>query len=193
MPYTEENILNSQIALNVLREIAKSDEGAYTKQISDVLGSPETTISHIVKKLRELNMIERGRRTKAQFYEVNYKGISSYWFGELQEYAQRSPKPNYDLEVEDVLEFTEEHQAKIRCLAESFFEKSLNSKEHSLTLEQFLFGNFALSMKNYESLYNNEEEIPQVVKVTENLLMGYSNTPTYRRELLKALGDEDLI
>lgn len=193
MPYTEENILNSQIALNVLREIAKSDEGAYTKQISDVLGSPETTISHIVKKLRELNMIERGRRTKAQFYEVNYKGISSYWFGELQEYAQRSPKPNYDLEVEDVLEFTEEHQAKIRGLAESFFEKSLNSKEHSLTLEQFLFGNFALSMKNYESLYNDEEEIPQVVKVTENLLMGYSNTPTYRGELLKALGDEDLI
>jgi hypothetical protein len=48
-------------------------------------------------------------------------------------------------------------------------------------------------MKNYEPLYSDEEEIPQVVKVTENLLMGYSNTPTYRGELLKALSDEDLI
>jgi predicted transcriptional regulator len=191
MPYTEQNIRNSEIALDVLREIADSEDGAYTKQISDTLDSPETTISHIVNELRNLEIIKRGKRTKAQYYEVNYGGMSSYWFEELEKYAREcDPKP--ELDVENLAQSTEEHEEEIRGLAESFFERALKSKRHRLTLEQFMFSNFALTMKNYQYLFQGET-VPESVEITEFLLMTLSDTPTYRGELLEALVDQEMI
>jgi predicted transcriptional regulator len=188
MPYDEDNILNSETALNVLREIRESGEkGTYTKEISNELGASKTTISHIIKELRDLEAIKRGKRTKAQYYKIDYQGLTDYWFATLMDYLRQAPLddvyPSMDKSMKEIFEEDEE---EIRQLSQDYFRNALGGKRHQMTLYDFLFTNYAQSFKNYEN-YLSGTETPDWVVALETTLTSYSEIPTYGVELSEAL------
>ncbi|MBY6293876.1 DUF2250 domain-containing protein [Nanohaloarchaea archaeon H01] len=188
MPYDEDNILNSETALNVLREIRTSGEkGTYTKEIAKELDASKTTISHIIKELRDLGMIERGKRTKAQYYKIDYEGLIDYWFEILMNYLRRVPLDDvYSGIDKSMRELFEENEEEIRQLSQDYFRNALGGKRYQMTLYDFLFTNYALSSKNYKT-YLPGTETPDWVIALETVLTSYSEIPTHEPEFSKAL------
>lgn len=190
MPYSEENILNSETALDVLREIRTSGEkGTYTKAIADKLDASKTTISHIIKELRDLGMIERGKRTKAQYYKIDYQGLTDYWFVALMDYLEEVPLddvyPHMDMSIREIFE---ENEEELKQFSQEYFKNALCGKRYGMTLYSFLFTNYALSSKEYET-YLSGTKTPDWVVALETVLSAYSEIPTYDSEFSEALHD----
>jgi predicted transcriptional regulator len=72
--YTAENLWKSDLAINVLKEIKTSEEGSYSTRIADNLNKEQSSVSRLISALEERNIVEKGKRTKAQYYEVTDKG-----------------------------------------------------------------------------------------------------------------------
>lgn len=77
----QETLLKSEEAYRILRtlQLCDRDEGMYAKEISEVNNQSRNTVSSYLKSLRDLNMIERSKRTRAQYYVINKQGLIDYW------------------------------------------------------------------------------------------------------------------
>lgn len=189
MSYDEESVLRSEIAVNILRKIRKSGEdGTYTKEISEELNSSKSTISHLIRRLRDLKMIKRGKRTKAQYYKINYEGLAEFWIQELEKYLEEDSLEEYLSKDKDVKQLFEENREQIKELTKKYFEKALKGKELEMTLYSFLFTNYAITASEYEQFFNStEKEPPEWLTALELALTAYSEIPTYEREFHEAL------
>jgi len=76
-------ILKSTFAYRILREI--HDEEKYAKEIVEDLqenyglDTSKQSVSNYLKSLRDLGFIKRGKRTRAQYYKIDYEGLYGYW------------------------------------------------------------------------------------------------------------------
>ncbi|WP_414836409.1 hypothetical protein [Candidatus Nanohalococcus occultus] len=103
MRYTRENILNSERAYQVLIEISKKDEGSYSTEIAEDLDIDRTMVSEIISNLVEMNILSKGKRTKAQYYEIRFEGFAEL-FGDLLEDEIYGDKEDQEREsIEDLL------------------------------------------------------------------------------------------
>lgn len=57
----------------MLENLREKDEN-YSVQIAEDIGSTKESVTGFLKLLRDTNLIKRGRRTKAQYYEITEKG-----------------------------------------------------------------------------------------------------------------------
>ncbi|NMJ76587.1 hypothetical protein GLU01_00790 [Nanohaloarchaea archaeon] len=75
MPYDESNVVNNRRPYHVMRQISLAgDSGAYAVEISKELDSTQQTVSQIIQALLEKNLLKKGKRTQAQYYQINSEG-----------------------------------------------------------------------------------------------------------------------
>lgn len=170
--YNEEQILNSELAVVVLKNCL--GEGSYASQISDRTGANRANISEIISHLESLGLLEKGKRTKAQFYRVDHEGLFEYWFKKLgnfegepsTEILESSKTGNIGFSGQTLLdrafkiadkiaeisesdpleERLEEHREEIKTFAVDYFLRKLDSTLTSSNLSKLLFENFFLSI-----------------------------------------------
>ncbi|MFB6295055.1 MAG: winged helix-turn-helix domain-containing protein [Candidatus Nanohaloarchaea archaeon] len=75
MPYDTSRVNDSETAYNILRILYERDDGSYPKAIAEELDVHASSVSDILKVMRDMGIVERGKRTKAQYYEADPDGI----------------------------------------------------------------------------------------------------------------------
>lgn len=75
MPYDRKNVITSERPYDVLRELSNNiEEGSYATEIADTLDSNQQNISEIINNLEKVGLVEKGKRTRAQYYRVSPEG-----------------------------------------------------------------------------------------------------------------------
>lgn len=144
------SILNSELAVPVLQQIAQSNPGSYSVQIAEELGKPQPSISRVIRELNEIGFTEKGKREKAQYYEVGYSGISEYWYNQIEkQLGQHDSK--------ETLEKLRKNSEEIKALNKRYTRKMLKncSLTGEKTLQQVIFGDF-LSSLSANALQNED-------------------------------------
>lgn len=92
MKYDEDYrpVFNSELAVNVLKVMGSREDGDYGSRIAKTLGKSQASISRILGELHSIGFIRKSRREKAQYYEIDYDGIGSFWYDLVYEKLERS-------------------------------------------------------------------------------------------------------
>lgn len=73
-----ENAPTNSRAYRVFREVIKDPENAYSSNIAERMEISQGDASHILTVLAKKKMLQKGKKTRAQYYKPNYKAISEY-------------------------------------------------------------------------------------------------------------------
>lgn len=149
-------VLNSELAVKVLKEIANSEGGDYGSNLAEELGKSQASISRILSQLYEEGFLEKGKRQKAQYYEIDYESVANFWFKEIYE-GMRSYDENFDEDKwleegvtskEEVVRGLEENEKQIKSAVENYIKNVLQSSSNlqNLTFSDLLFECFAYSI-----------------------------------------------
>lgn len=144
------SILNSELAVQVLQQIARSNPGDYSTRIAEELDKPQSSISRVITELNEINFTKKGKRGKAQYYRIDYEGIADYWYRQIEkQLEQHSDK--------DSLEKLRENSEETKALSKRYTRKMLKncSVAGEKTLQQVIFGDF-LSSLSANALQNED-------------------------------------
>lgn len=140
MGKSSNSLLNSKLAVTVLHMLSKKE--SYGSEIAREIDKSQTSVDRIIQNLLEKDFIKKGKRTQAQYYEVNLEGIVNYWFNEL-------------LESSDNAKTSQE-------LLESSKTGEIGFKDDSL-----LDSGLSILWKVLEETYN-EENTEELLKSNEN-------------------------
>jgi DNA-binding transcriptional ArsR family regulator len=132
--------MNSQVALEVLRSLSEGDQ-KYVKELAEDLERSQDSINGYVKLLRDENLIERGKRTQAQYYKINYAGIVDFVIELLTERLEGiRDETEEDMWVEESLNalHSDERGDNVRQFIRKYIQERINEVE-DVTLSEFLF------------------------------------------------------
>jgi regulator of replication initiation timing len=158
MAYNQKQILNSETAYKVLRKIHQGEKGSYPKRISEDLDTHSNTISDMIKVMRDMSLVKRGERSKAQFYILDYQGLYDYWTSDLLEkYKKNAPDFQHKQDaIEDfkeaietdtpIEEVTESDHGEISTFLIRYLSEYLSSVENS-TINEMLYDNIHEGMR----------------------------------------------
>lgn len=73
MSYNKNNLFNGILHFKVIEQLDK-EKGSYSSEIADKLDKDQSLISEVIGQLEKLNLIKKGERTRAQYYETTEKG-----------------------------------------------------------------------------------------------------------------------
>ena len=174
-----QSILNSELAVPVLQQIAQSNPGSYSVQIAEDLDKPQPSISRVIRELNEIGFAEKGKREKAQYYEVDYTGISDYWYNQIENQLDQQNS-------EKSLEKLRENREKIKALSERYTRKMLKncSVVGEKTLQQVIFGDFLSSLSanalQNEDFFHKHEHLEPVSQGLIHLLQVEGHPKEFR-------------
>lgn len=145
----ENRVMNSELSVKVLNEVANHEEGDYGSRIAEKLDKSQSSIGRTLGELKDLNFIEKGDRERAQYYEISYEGIADYWFerviSELKDIEGGIDRKRYLVEEyttkEEMLEGMHTHEEKIKDVVAGYLENVLTSdvRLEKMTVEELLF------------------------------------------------------
>lgn len=200
-------LLNSEMVLDIVQLLSDGRE-RYAKEIADELDTTSQSVSKYLKVLRESKIIERGKRTQAQYYRINYEGMSNFWYNKLyQALIDRFEQDrgfNKDKEgvnegevhwADGVAFSFEELEEDYKILAQEYFELTLNTCDQN-TLYEYLFRDFALSL-NLSSYKHNDyfkdiEELRPLITGSMNYLALNSDVEDIKDDIEMAIDETDL-
>lgn len=142
-------VMNSELSVKVLHEVANGENGDYGSSIADKLDKSQSSIGRTLGELKELNFIEKGDRKRAQYYEINYDGIADYWFdrviSELEEIDGGIDRKKYLVEgyttKEEMLNGMNKYEEEIKEVVADYLENVLTSdvRLEKMTVSELLF------------------------------------------------------
>jgi len=130
-------ILNSELAYDILKLLASKDKGDYGKSIAEDLDKPQSSICRALTSLTEEEFVSRGKRTRAQYYEIDYEGIADYWYESLLEELPE------DSEEHQLLE---ENREDAREIGKKFFHDVMDKCDDSQKVSELLYNSFIYSL-----------------------------------------------
>lgn len=160
------SVLNSELAYNVLQRLARKTEGDYGKRIAEELDKPQASICRTLTNLTDAGFATRGKRTRAQYYEINYEGVTEFWYRSLLE----------ELEDGDNKDIMEKDEAAIKRIGSKFFRKVLTEDRFhkNLTVSELLYNCFIYSigakLSNSNNFLEDQEALKPVTDATINKL-----------------------
>lgn len=153
-------ILNSKLAYNILELLAKEEKGDYGKRIAEKLDKPQSSVCRVLTSLTEENFVNRGKRTRAQYYKINYTGLSDFWYETLLKELERDSKEH---------ELMAEKSEKVKKIGERFFRRVLTENNgNSLTVSELLYNCILYSIGG--KILNEEgflDRNPIMIPITE--------------------------
>ncbi|AOV94467.1 hypothetical protein AQV86_00905 [Nanohaloarchaea archaeon SG9] len=119
-------IYESKFAARILKHIYSSN-AKYTSAIAENLDSNPQSVSNYLKKLRELNLIKKGKKEgRVQLYEPNLDGLLDYlnkFELSIEEIADKVPE-----------EFQDEVEVKGRVFMRSYISICLAKNPHEIAM-----------------------------------------------------------
>jgi len=137
--YPKTSVLNSELAVKIMGAIASRTYGNYSTNIADELDKSQPSISRVLTDLHTIGLIDKGRRKKVQYYQIDYDKISEYWLQQIREKLEEKGKAK---EIEKL----DQNSEKLKELASSYFQNTLESNCSGMTVSCMLFGGFAYSL-----------------------------------------------
>jgi len=117
MPYNTKSVLTNETPYKVLRKLTENPNGNYSSKIAEDLDSSQQTVSQIIGKFKEIGIVEKGERSKAQYYVIDINGLNNVFWNLASE----------DTNFEDL---------KIVLLAQKMYESIGSGKQEDIdTLE----------------------------------------------------------
>lgn len=133
------SVLNSELAVKIMSTIASRTDGNYSTNIAHELGKSQPSISRVLTDLHTLGLIDKGRRKKVQYYQIDYDKISEYWLQQIREKLEKK-------EMTEQIEKLDQNSEKLKELASSYFQNALESKCSDMTVSWLLFDGFGYSL-----------------------------------------------
>lgn len=77
-------LYTSEMAYNILHIYNQSSSQLYSKEVTEKLNNmgystSKESVANYIKQLRDAGFLERGKRTKAQYYKLNYNAFYENW------------------------------------------------------------------------------------------------------------------
>lgn len=157
MTYDKNQIMNSKLATKILHNVA--EEQNYGSQIAKDIDKSQTSVDRVIQGLKNLGFIEEGRRTQAQYYTIDYEGISSFWYEELKKGMENSPEleqfeKNLLEDVEEIAYAShtqfEKNREDIYEFGKLYFQNYFEMQYVDLELGEVLFLNLYTSITAYQ-------------------------------------------
>ena len=118
MPYDRQNVLTGERAYQVLKRISESEEGSYGTEIAEEIDTTQQVVSEIISILKEMELVEKGKRTQAQYYEVNFDGFSDLFKQLVEKNLLSEASESQKEAIKDYLEGELESMEGIRFIEE---------------------------------------------------------------------------
>ncbi|MFB6208251.1 MAG: ArsR/SmtB family transcription factor [Candidatus Nanohaloarchaea archaeon] len=182
MAYDLDTLLPSEAAYTVLRQLYLSDSeyGMYAKEIAEESNLSRHTVSTYIKSLRDYGLIKRNyeKRSKAQYYEIDFEGISKFTRDFWDQKKEEVEKGEHSFQDSDNLvpfnvqegEKAEDkwsawsYQIKSELLRK-YFELHLEHVKES-TVRQMVFSNLQINLKYLLGAIGEEFEDDFKLKVS---------------------------
>jgi len=210
------NLLSSNMAYDILSVMLLSEDEMYSKEIKEELeyrnyNTSNASVSNYIKQLRDFGLVERGKRTKAQYYHVNVQGLYSFWANSiskiLEQISSTLDQPEEEIidEINDKEEFTPQNQEELdldeilnvlREHTQSWSEDIVRNKENfeevseSNNLQKFVISYFVEvveKLKMNKSLYSVLVKDLLYQLIIANAHLGEDNFPDELKDVIWAL------
>lgn len=176
MAYEIERALKSETAYKILKEISRTSKGSYPQEISEKIDSHPSTISDIIKTLREEGIVQRGEREKAQYYELNFNGfvdfIYNFWQGKLDE-AKNLPATFMDSdESQSAGEYFDSDLQKLKFDTYRGYLIGYFSTVESSTIKSMIYDDFQANLMWPREWFDEDEgekHISEQVQLRNNI------------------------
>lgn len=108
-----EKLMASRMAYNILHLLEQRGQ-MYSKEIAEALQkldheTSKASVSNYLKRLRDFGFIERGKRTKAQYYKISRQGMYENWVAYL-DHLTKQYEQDLDSLSDEVREEMEENK-----------------------------------------------------------------------------------
>jgi len=164
MNYTDKKIMKSKRAYEILQHFYKNGED-YSSNIAKKMGLKQPYVSEIISVLEKKKaFLKKGKRNKAQYYEINYEGFFEIFFSELKERCD-------SLLVSDNINVLNHHKKEIKDLI-VYYIKNYLSVFDDRTINRMLFEDLFLGLKQYiMKLVGQDSSIEKVKKEVPDFLI----------------------
>lgn len=187
MAYNEEKLMNSEKAVQILALLSSKEEGSFPKEISQEVGVHTSTASEIIRQMRELNFVKRFKRSQAQYYKVDYDGLTDYWLSEIE--SMYPDQQEFELMGEKIDAnypgFTEEERVKAENFFRQYIQEILKTDIND-KLSNIMFESLFLSLTEYEQKNNTVLNDLDKVKIALKTKFKYG----YSTELMNRVLEE---
>lgn len=172
-----ESILNSSQAVSILRHLSQKKEGMYTKEIAEEMDKSVNTVSNMIRNLFRLGLVEKGKRTKAQYYRISPEGIANFVLDEIDRYYIEEINDSEFLEglYEDFEEYREE--VKEFLMYEYPFALQTIPEGKSPNLKEFLFTAEALKISKIKERHPEWIEKEEYLPTLQLVFTQYTELP----------------
>ncbi|QGA80515.1 hypothetical protein [Candidatus Nanohalobium constans] len=153
---SDSSVLNSKLAVKILRRIAVQDEGDYGSSIADSLNKSQASVGRVIGDLNDIGFVEKGKREKAQYYEIDYDNVSDFWYRkvveELEEVDDDLKREKYLGEgyttKDEMLSGLKENEGSIKRIVAAYLERVLQSdvRIERYTVSDLLFESVGFSV-----------------------------------------------
>jgi len=188
MAYDEEKLMNSQKAVQILAYMESKEEGSFPKEISEEVGVHTSTASEIIRQMRELNFVKRSKRSQAQYYKVNYDGLSDFWISKIKDLYPDQTQIQVMGQVTDAS--YPDFSSKEETTAKNFFElyiQEILKTDISDKLSNIMFESLFLSLTEYEQENNTVINDLDKVKIALKTKFKYGYSTRVIDSVLKEL------
>lgn len=85
MSFNPDTTTVSEKAFIVAKAIAKKEDGSYGKEIAEEYDMNQPDVASLINNLQENGIVEKGKRTRAQYYEISKEGVYQCMLNEIYE------------------------------------------------------------------------------------------------------------
>lgn len=147
--YTEDSILTSEKAYRILSKIAEKESGSYATEIAKETDIDRSMASEIVNRFRDKGLLQEGKRTRAQYYEVDYEAFFSVFIDILEDKVDSSESFR---KIQEDDEISSEVQTFVEKYVQLYLEKVSDSN-----IQKMLYDDFFKGLKNNYRVLDDED------------------------------------
>lgn len=188
MSQEKEDFIRSEVAVKVLENLESHEDGNYSTQIAEELDKTQSSISRILSELKKKGIVQKGKRTKAQFYELDYDGLVDYWYSRLETSLEQEGnfyREEFGADGYTSLSEFRDYEDEIKEFSKKYFQRAINiskkepHKAESLTLFDLLYTSYAFSLAAFNSNPIEDLEEPEYFKPLRLALVSHLDIPNY--------------
>lgn len=125
-----ESFLNSENSAIVMVEAAKGEKGTTSSKVAEKYDITQQSASRVIRNLKTKGFLEKGKRTKSQFYKPNYEGIEEYALEEMEGYNEEVSKKDLKGVYRDIIMDVLKFSGKKTSLYDLLYSSALIETKH---------------------------------------------------------------
>ena len=142
--YSESNLLNSELAVKVLKKLYRKQ--SYGSEIARNIEKSQTSIDRVIRGLHNQGILEKGKKTKAQYYKLHTDSLVDYWYQKLLESEETNlDKDKYRLltnketSFNKIPEIIEANEDRVKEFGDYYLNNFFQEENKDIELRRLLF------------------------------------------------------